>query len=72
MRSWTFTGSCEKRVENRVLRVREFPLAPDKFHYTPGTCGALRRSLWVLSVLLRCMSPVMMWWTAPAPSNELL
>jgi hypothetical protein len=22
--------------------------------------------------LLRCMSPEMMWWTAPAPSNELL
>jgi hypothetical protein len=23
------------------------------------------------SRLLQCMSPVMMWWTVPAPSNEV-
>ena len=23
------------------------------------------------SVLLRCMSPLVMWWTVPAPSNEV-
>jgi hypothetical protein len=26
---------------------------------------------WFVHALLRCMSQVLMWWTVPAPGNEL-